>query len=115
MAQEGDKSSKINFRVHLSGKKYIYGDGYSYWIVRESRAIQKTGKKAGEEVKRNTRLSGYHTDFENLLNSYLQEQTKHAEIDGEIEDLVKFIKKTKAEIRSWGRKMDKVLEGEEDD
>ena len=115
MAQEGEKKNKVNLRIHLKGNKYLYGDGYCYWIVRETKSVQKSGKKAGEEVQRNVRLSGYHTDMVSLMDSYLREQTKQAEIDGELEDLAKFIKKTRAEIRSWFGKLDSVWEGEIDD
>ena len=52
MAQEGDRKEKLNFRVHLNGNKYILGDGMCYWIVRETKAVHKSGKKAGEEVVR---------------------------------------------------------------
>ena len=106
MAQEGDKKERLNFRVHLAGNKYIVGDGMCYWIVRETKAVQKKGKKAGEEVVRRTRLTGYHTDFVSLVDSYYAETLKQAEIDGEIADLVKLMKKTRAEIRTWFGKWD---------
>ena len=48
MAQEGEKKNKVNLRIHLKGNKYLYGDGYCYWIVRETKSVQKSGKKAGE-------------------------------------------------------------------
>lgn len=115
MAQEGDKKSTLNLHIHLTGNKYIVGDGLCYWIVRESKATIKSGKNKGKEEVRRTRLSGYHTDFVSLLDSYLAERTKHAEIDGELADLVKFIKKTRAEIRSWFGKLDSVWEGDADD
>lgn len=106
MAQEGEKKERLNFRVHLKGNKYIVGDGMSYWIVREDKVVQKSGKKAGEEVVRRTRFTGYHTDFVSLVDSYYAETLKHAEIDGEIADLVKLMKKTRAEIRTWFGKWD---------
>ncbi len=106
MAQEGDKKERLNFRVHLAGNKYIVGDGMCYWIVRETKAVQKSGKKAGEEVVRRTRLTGYHTDFVSLVDSYYAETLKQAEIDGEIADLVKLMKKTRTEIRTWFGKWD---------
>ena len=106
MAQEGDKKERLNFRVHLAGNKYIVGDGMCYWIVRETKAVQKKGKKAGEEVVRRTRLTGYHTDFVSLVDSYYAETLKQAEIDGEIADLMKLMKKTRAEIRTWFGKWD---------
>ena len=106
MAQECDRKEKLNFRVHLNGNKYILGDGMCYWIVRETKAVQKSGKKAGEEVVRRTRLTGYHTDFVSLVDSYYAETLKQAEIDGEIADLVKLMKKTRAEIRTWFGKWD---------
>lgn len=106
MAQEGDRKEKLNFRVHLNGNKYILGDGMCYWIVRESKGVVKSGKNKGEEVVRRTRLTGYHTDFVSLVDSYYAETLKQAEIDGEIADLVKLMKKTRAEIRTWFGKWD---------
>ena len=113
MAQEGEKKEKLNLRIHLNGNKYLVSDGMCYWIVRESKGVVQSGKSKGEEVVRRTRLSGYHTDFVSLLDSYLNESTKHAEIDGEIADLVKFVKRTRAEIRSWFGKLDSVWEGDD--
>ena len=113
MAQESDRKEEIKFRVHLKGNKYIIGNGECYWIVREDMLTKQSGENKGDKYIRRTRLSGYHTDFVSLLDSYLNEQTKHAEIDGEIADLVKFVKKTRAEIRSWFGKLDSVWEGDD--
>lgn len=115
MAQEGTKSEKLNLRIHLSGSKYIVSDGLCYWIVRESKGIAKSGKHQGEEVIRKTRLSGYHTDMVSLLESYFAETVRHTEIDGELEDLVKLIKKVRKEIRGWFGRLDGAFEMEGED
>lgn len=94
------EKEKFNFRVHLSGKKYIIGNGYGYWIVSET---PRKNKKGEDEVYRK-RLSGYHSDLVSLMDSYFEQTLKKAEIDGEIEDLVKLIIKTRKEIKSWWNK-----------
>ena len=38
------------------------------------------------------------------MDSYFEQTLKKAEIDGEIEDLVKLIVKTRKEIKSWWNK-----------
>lgn len=103
MAEE--KKSKNNFRVHLSGNKYIIGDSMCYWIVSES---HRTGKD-GKQIAVHKRLSGYYTEFVPLIESYFRNTLKNAEIDGEIEDLVKLVKKTRREIQGWFKILDKVM------
>ena len=49
-------------------------------------------------------MSGYHSDLVSLMDSYFEQTLKKAEIDGEIEDLVKLIVKTRKEIKSWWNK-----------
>lgn len=95
-----------NFRIHLSGKKYIIGDGYSFWIVSES----TRKNRAGEPTVYQTRLSGYHDNLESLMDSYFEKTLKKTEIDGELEDLGKLIKKTRKEIHGWWNKAKGAME-----
>lgn len=99
---EEEKKKKGNTKIHLSGKKYIVLDGTCMYIAKETKS------KKGEVSYR--RLSGYCVDFEHLFNSYLRSEILGAEIEGEIEDLAKFIKKTKAEIGKWTKKLDHAME-----
>ena len=113
MAQESDRKEEIKFRVHLKGNKYIIGNGECYWIVREDMLTKQSGENKGDKYVRRAVLSGYHREFEDLFDSYLGNTVRNSGIDGELADLVKLIKKTKAEIRSWVKKMDKVWEGDD--
>ena len=110
-----EEKVRYNIRVHLSGNKYILGDGLCYFIAREDNVTTKTGKNKGEITTRRTRLSGYHSDFSSLMDSYFKEQIKSSEIDGELADLAKLVAKTRKEIRGWWGKLDKAMEGEADD
>lgn len=104
-----EKNSDQNLRIHLSGRKYIVGNGLCYWIVSESKAKDKDGKP--KTVQK--RLSGYHTDFASLFESYFVRSVKTAEIDGELADLAELAVKTRKEIRSWFGKVDKALKESE--
>ena len=103
MAEEKEKKSKNNKRIHLTGSKYIIGDSQSYWIVQESH-------RKGKVVQR--RMSGYHTDFCDLLNSYLDHSIRETPIEGEIADLVKAVEKTRREISRWVKRLNKAVEEE---
>ncbi len=98
-------SEKQNLHIHLSGNKYIVSDNYSYWIVSES----KRKKKDGEMGIVQTQLTGYHGDLADLMQSYYEHTLKGAKLDGEIEDLVALIKKTKREVSSWSKKFDNAF------
>ena len=111
MAEETkERKPKNNFRIHLTGNKYIVGDSYSYWLVSESHRKDKNGNKTAVQK----RLSGFHTDFTSLLESYFRNTIRKTEIDGEIADLVKLVKKVRTEVRTWGRMLDKAMEDEND-
>lgn len=113
MAQEGDKKEKLNLRIHLSGNKYLVGDGMSFWIVRESKSIAQTGKHKGEEIIRRTRIGGYHTDLEQLIDSYRNKSVLSAELDGDLADLAKLFRKIHKETKGWKDEILKALEGED--
>ena len=100
-----ERSDKNNLRIHLSGKKYIIGNGYCFWIASESTRKNKQGEP--EVYQR--RLSGYHDNLTSLMESYFKETIKRAEIDGELEDLVKLIIKTRKEIHSWWKKAEGAM------
>lgn len=106
-----EKKKRINFRVHLSGNKYILGDSICYWIASES---HRRGKD-GNQITVQKRLSGYYTEFVPLVDSYFRKTLKNAEIDGELEDLMKLVTKTRAEIKRWFKVLDKVIKEEERD
>ena len=101
-----EEKSEIKFRVHLSGNKYILGNGDCYWVAREDKLTKKSGENKGDEYIRRVVLSGYHRDFMSLMDSYYEKSLRNSGIDGEIADLVKLMKKTKAEIRTWFGKWD---------
>lgn len=100
-----EKKDGTGLHIHLTGNKYIVGDSYSFWIVSESKRKNKDGKQT---IVR-TRLSGYHTDFADLVGSYFQDRVKASEIDGELEDLAKVFVKYRNEIRGWWSRVDKAL------
>lgn len=111
MAEEKEQKKKNGFRIHLSGNKYIIGNSLCYWIVSES---HRNGKD-GNQITVQKRLSGDHTNFTDLFDSYFRMSIRNTEIDGEIEDLAKLVKKTKAEIQRWFKQLDKVTGGDADD
>lgn len=100
-----DKKDKINLRIHLTGNKYILANGKCMWIVSET-----IRHKDGKEIPVQKTLSGYHTDFVNLYNSYLRKTTLNAEIEGELADLAELVKKTRAEIKRWFTRLDKAVD-----
>lgn len=107
MAEEKrERKPKNNFRIHLTGNKYIIGDSMSFWIVSET---HRKGKD-GEPQTVQKRLSGYHTDFPSLMDSYFNETIKSAEIDGELSDLMHLVTKTRTEIRKWFKLLDGARE-----
>lgn len=105
---DSEKKDDIKLRIHLKGNKYIISNGECFYIVREDKVKKQNGKNKGDEYIRRTDLSGYCRDFEHLFDSYKWKSVRNSGIDGEIADLVKFIKDTNAEVRSWGRKWDKA-------
>lgn len=107
-----EKNERANLRIHLSGNKYIISDGTCYWIVSES----ERHNKRGEMTTYQKRLSGYHSDFSSLMVSLFDRTIKTAEIDGELEDLARLVKKTRKEIKGWFSTIDKasILEGEKE-
>ncbi len=83
--------------LHLKGKKYLCSDQYQYWIQSET-----PGKnKKGEDVINTRRLSGYRTDIIGVFDSYFEHTLRESEIEGEIAELGKLVKKTKNEIHGW--------------
>ena len=98
-----DKKSKYTKRIHLTGNKYILGDSLCYWIVSESHSKGKTVYR---------RLSGYETNFVDLLNSYFNKSIRETPIEGEIADLVKAVEKTRREIARWCKRLNKAVEEE---
>ena len=113
MAQEGEKKEKLNLHIHLTGNKYLVGDGMSCWIVRETKGIVKTGKHKGEETLRRVKLSGYHNDPEQLIDSYRKKSVLSAELDGELADLAKLFRKIHKETKGWKDEILKALEGDD--
>lgn len=103
-----EKSDKQNLHIHLNGNKYLVSDNYSYWIVSESRRRGKDGEMQTVQ----TRLTGYLGDISDLMLSYYDNTVKKTEMSGEIEDLVKLVKKTRREIKTWFAKFDGAYEGE---
>lgn len=105
-----EAKERVNLHIHLSCNKYIISDGTCYWIVSETERHNKKGELATYQK----RLSGYHSDFSSLMVSLFDRTIKTAEIDGELEDLAKLVKKTRREIKSWFSTIDKasILEDE---
>lgn len=106
-----ERSEKQNLHIHLSGNKYLVSDNYSYWIVTESHRKGKDGKMQTVQ----TRLTGYLGDLSDLMLSYYDNTVKRTEMDGEVEDLVKLVKKTRREVKSWFTKFDSAYEEGEDE
>lgn len=100
--EKRERKPKNNFRIHLTGNKYIIGDSMCFWIVSET---HRKGED-GEQKTVQKRLSGYHTEFVPLIESYFRETIKNAEIDGELSDLMHLVVKTRAEIRRWFKILD---------
>lgn len=87
--------------LHLSGKKYLCSDQYQYWIQSETPGTNKKGEK----VINTRRLTGYRTDLIGVFDSYLEHTLRESEIEGEIAELGKLLKKTKTEIRGWFKEL----------
>lgn len=87
--------------IHLTGKKWLVTDSFQYWI--ESRTPDKD--KKGNDVINKRRLSGYYSDIDKLFESYFDHTLKESQMVGEIEDMMKLVKKTRAEIRKWTREI----------
>lgn len=96
-------------RIHLKGKKYIISDENQMAVYE---VTQKKNAK-GEMTEYKKILSGYCSDFEHLFQSYFRRTVFGSEIDGNLEDMAKLIKKTRNEIRSWWKAVDNITEGEE--
>lgn len=91
-------------RIHLSGKKYIDGDEMSVAVYE----ITNKKNSKGEMTEYKKRLSGYHKDFEHLFDSYFRKTVFGSDLDGELEDMAKLVKKTRNEIRGWWKKVEEV-------
>lgn len=97
------EKEKTNFLIHLSGNKYLVGSSLCYWIASKSRKVDKNGNPVFQ------RLSGYHTDLESVIASYIRDAVRSADIEGEISDLMELIIKTHKEVKGWFRKAEKAL------
>lgn len=93
-------------KIHLTKNKYIISDGYDMAVY----SITEYKDKDGNSRERRTRLSGHHTDFEHLFDSYLRKEFLGSEIEGELAELAALVKKTRNEIRGWWKTLDKSLE-----
>lgn len=103
-------SEKQNLHIHLSGNKYLVSDNYNYWIVTESRRKNKKG----EMTTYQTRQSGYHSDPSDAIESYYRNTIMNTELDGEIADFVKLMRKTKNEVKKWSSVFSTAYEKEVD-
>ena len=92
-------------RIHLEKNLYIISDGYSMEIYEVTE--RKNGKGEMQEYKK--RLSGYCTDLEHLFQSYKKNQILSSEIEGEIEDLFKFLKKLDRQIARFAKVAEKAV------
>lgn len=97
------QSEKNNIVVHLGGGKYLIGNSLCYWIASKTRKKDKNGNTVYQ------RMSGYHTDLESVIDSYVRDTVRSAEIEGEVEDLVELVAKTHKEVKGWFRKAEKAL------
>lgn len=103
-----DKKDQEKQKIHLSGNKYLISDGSNLYIARKTKSA-KTGNDYYQ------RLSGYHTDYEHVFESYFLKEVKAEAIEGEIKDLVAYIKRVRTEIRSWYGKFDRAWKENADD
>ena len=90
--------------IHLTGNKYLNSDEYQYWITQET----TRKKEDGTVIPVRKLLTGYHgtnkgdrVAIENLLNDYFERNIRSTNLDGELDDLISQIKKTRREIHKW--------------
>ncbi len=100
---EEKKSSKSNLVIHLSGDKYLISDGLCYWIATKTRKKDKKGNTVYQ------RVSGYHPEIEDAVDSYIRNHVRKTELTGEIKDLTELLAKTHKEVKGWVRKVEKAL------
>ena len=87
--------------IPLGKNKFLRSNGLCYWIAQG----RKSKGKDGEVKTSYTRVSGYHADFNHLIDSYID----HALLSAEIESLTEFgeeIRKLKREVKGWIKKME---------
>ena len=103
-----EEKKEYQSKIKLSKGKYLIRDSYCMWIAQH--APGKT--KAGDDVDRYKRLTGYFTTYEDLLDGYVRDlgrQTKGNTIQEHLEDF----KAIEKELRSLGRTIGKALDAKE--
>lgn len=90
------------FLLPLGKKKFLKSDGMCMWIVQERKG--KEGKISY------VRKSGYHTELEQLLHSYIRKSVMNPDEDIEtLEDLGRYMRKLHREINSWHKKIEEGM------
>lgn len=83
----------MGVRISIGKNRYIKSDEFQYWMVQEV-----TNKKTGETYDK--RISGYHTELDNLIDSYDGKQLRSSDIET-LTDFGKKIKQLQAENKKW--------------
>lgn len=83
-------------KIKLDEKHYLNSDQYNYWIT----ALVKD--KNGKPVER--RKSGYMTDLEGAVVSYIDQHIKSSET-GDFKALIAEVKELKKQVKKWTTKI----------
>lgn len=92
-------------RIHLEKNLYIIGDSMSMEIYEVTERKNKNGEMT--EVKK--RLTGYCTDLEHLFQSYKKNYILSSDLEGELEDLFKLLKKLDRQITRFAKIAEKAV------
>lgn len=87
--------------IHLDKNIWLNSDTLQYWLTKET----TRKNKKGEDTVYRTVITGYHSDLERLFADYFDRTVRAADIEGEIDEVAKLIKKTRNEIRKWMKQM----------
>ena len=97
-------------RIHLEGNLYIISDGYSMEIYE----VTNRKNSKGEMIEYKKRLTGYCTDLKHLFKSFTKNQILSSEIEGELEDLFKLLKRIERKIDKFTKIAEKAVEENDD-
>ena len=100
-------------KIHLGKDKYLISDSFC-WYIGQQIVRHGTDKETGEKTESEymKRLSGFHTNLPDLMESYFDKTLLTSDVDN-LKDMGKLIHKTKKDIREWYKQL--TIEGDLDD
>lgn len=82
-------------RIKLDDRHVLCSDKYCCWCMKE---VEKEDGSGTYEI----RVSGFHRNFEDLVESYLEKQVVGSDAES-IKELAKELKALKQEVRTWNK------------